>query len=125
METLDRAKSGLPEDFPVAAVTVDGPTVEAAVDKLDWHDGDLIMVGSSRLAQPRRLFLGSRPRRCCVSCRYRWRWSQTRKPPTMTEELARTESKASEIGLVFFMGGFGPLLFGVVLMVLMRVWSPD
>ena len=43
----------------------------------------------------------------------------------MTEELARTESKASEIGLVFFMGGFGTLLFGAVLMVLMRVWSPD
>ena len=59
METLDRAKSGLPGDFPVTAVTVDGPTVEAAVNKLDWHDGDLIMVGSSRLAQPRRLFLGS------------------------------------------------------------------
>ena len=34
-------------------------TVEDAVNKLGWHDGDVIMVGSSRLAQPRRLFLGS------------------------------------------------------------------
>ena len=60
METLDTAKSALPKDFPVTATVVDGPTVEAAVNKLDWHrDGDLIMVGSSRLAQPRRLFLGS------------------------------------------------------------------
>ena len=33
--------------------------MEAAVDKLEWHDGDLIMVGSSRLAQRRRIFLGS------------------------------------------------------------------
>lgn len=33
--------------------------MEAAVNKLDWHEGDIIMVGSSRLAQPRRLFLGS------------------------------------------------------------------
>ena len=24
-----------------------------------WQDGDLVMVGSSRLAQPRKLFLGS------------------------------------------------------------------
>ncbi|MFQ6329079.1 universal stress protein [Nocardia sp. CWNU-33] len=58
-ETLDSAKSELPEDFPATSSTTDGPTVEAAVNKLEWHDGDLIMVGSSRLAQPRRLFLGS------------------------------------------------------------------
>jgi nucleotide-binding universal stress UspA family protein len=57
--TLDAAKSDLPEDFPVESTIVDGPSVEAAVNKLDWHDGDLIMVGSSRLAAPRRLFLGS------------------------------------------------------------------
>ncbi|MFH5206677.1 universal stress protein [Antrihabitans spumae] len=58
-ENLKIAKSYLPEDFPVTSVITDGPTVEAAVNKLEWHDGDLIMVGSSRLAQPRRLFLGS------------------------------------------------------------------
>ena len=37
----------------------DGPTVEDAVSKLTWRDGDLIMVGSSRLSAPKRLFLGS------------------------------------------------------------------
>ena len=58
-ETLEAAKSALPDDFPVTALATDGPTVEAAVNKLEWHDGDVIMVGSSRLAQPRRLFLGS------------------------------------------------------------------
>lgn len=57
--TLETAKSTLPEILPVTAVVADGSTVEAAVEKLDWRDGDLIMVGSSRLAQPRRLFLGS------------------------------------------------------------------
>ncbi|MFJ4651694.1 universal stress protein [Nocardia sp. NPDC088792] len=57
--TLEAAKSRLPEGFPVTSLTADGATVEAAVNRLDWHDGDLIMVGSSRLAQPRRLFLGS------------------------------------------------------------------
>jgi nucleotide-binding universal stress UspA family protein len=43
----------------VEATIVDGPSVESAVNKLDWRDGDLIMVGSSRLGAPRRLFLGS------------------------------------------------------------------
>lgn len=57
--TLTTAKSSLPEGFPVSVVVADGATVEAAVEKLDWRDGDLIIVGSSRLAQPRRLFLGS------------------------------------------------------------------
>jgi nucleotide-binding universal stress UspA family protein len=57
--TLAAARSSLPEGFPVSVIVADGATVEAAVEKLDWRDGDLIMVGSSRLAQPRRLFLGS------------------------------------------------------------------
>ena len=36
-----------------------GSTVEDAVSKRDWGDGDLMMVGSSRLSAPKRLFLGS------------------------------------------------------------------
>jgi nucleotide-binding universal stress UspA family protein len=58
-QTLDTAKSNLPEGFPVVSTIVDGRTVEEAVSKLEWHDGDLIMVGSSRLSAPKRLFLGS------------------------------------------------------------------
>jgi nucleotide-binding universal stress UspA family protein len=58
-QILEAAKSSLPEGFPVAATAVEGSTVEEAVRKLEWHDGDLIMVGSSRLSAPRRLFLGS------------------------------------------------------------------
>jgi nucleotide-binding universal stress UspA family protein len=58
-QVLDTAKSSLPEGFPVTSTTVAGETVEDAVRKLEWHDGDLIMVGSSRLSAPRRLFLGS------------------------------------------------------------------
>ena len=57
--TLDTAKSGLAEGFPVESVIAEGRSVEEAVGKLDWNDGDLIMVGSSRLSAPRRLFLGS------------------------------------------------------------------
>lgn len=58
-ETLETAKSALPEGFPVTSTIVNGPTVEVAVNKLEWHDGDVIMVGSSRLSAPRRIFLGS------------------------------------------------------------------
>jgi nucleotide-binding universal stress UspA family protein len=58
-QTLETAKSNLPEGFPVTSTIVEGSTVEEAVSKLEWHDGDLIMVGSSRLSAPRRLFLGS------------------------------------------------------------------
>jgi nucleotide-binding universal stress UspA family protein len=58
-QTLDTAKSRLPEGFPVASTIVEGSTVEEAVSKFEWQDGDLIMVGSSRLSAPRRLFLGS------------------------------------------------------------------
>ncbi|ORB66928.1 universal stress protein [Mycolicibacterium tusciae] len=57
--TLETAKSQLPEDFPVTSTIVDGRTVEEAVSKLQWRDGDVIMVGSSRLSAPKRLFLGS------------------------------------------------------------------
>jgi nucleotide-binding universal stress UspA family protein len=58
-QVLDTAKSSLPEGFPVTATIVEGETVEDAVRKLEWRDGDLIMVGSSRLSAPKRLFLGS------------------------------------------------------------------
>jgi nucleotide-binding universal stress UspA family protein len=58
-QVLDAAKASLPEGFPVTAAVTDGQTVEEAVNKLAWRDGDLIMVGSSRLAAPRKLFLGS------------------------------------------------------------------
>ncbi|GJF12969.1 universal stress protein UspA [Mycolicibacterium cyprinidarum] len=56
---FDAAKAVLPEGFPVTSTITDGSTIEEAVNKLEWHEGDLIVVGSSRLAPPRRLFLGS------------------------------------------------------------------
>lgn len=56
---LDQAKAFLPEDIPVTSRVATGAGVDDAVNKLGWHNGDVIMVGSSRLAQPRRLFLGS------------------------------------------------------------------
>jgi nucleotide-binding universal stress UspA family protein len=57
--TLESVRAALPEGSPVTAVVADGDTIETAVEWLDWEDGDLLMLGSSRLAPPRRLFIGS------------------------------------------------------------------
>ncbi|MFT4087052.1 MAG: universal stress protein [Gordonia sp. (in: high G+C Gram-positive bacteria)] len=58
-ESVQRAIFGLPADAQVTWDVVDGPTIEDAVNKVEWTDGDILLVGSSRLAEPRRLFLGS------------------------------------------------------------------
>lgn len=57
--TLESVQAALPKGADVTAVVADGATVEEAVEGLDWQDGDLLMLGSSRLAPPRRLFIGS------------------------------------------------------------------
>ncbi|MDQ6740978.1 MAG: universal stress protein [Actinomycetota bacterium] len=36
-----------------------GRTIEEAVDSLGWEDGELVIVGSSRLAEHRKLFMGA------------------------------------------------------------------
>ncbi len=59
LRTLEQAKDELPKGFPVTSSVLEGQSVEDAVAQLTWHDGDIIMVGSSRLSAPRRLFLGS------------------------------------------------------------------
>lgn len=40
-------------------VVAQGRTVEEAVDRLDWEDGEILLIGSSRLAQHRATFLGT------------------------------------------------------------------
>lgn len=56
---LDEARSRLPEGTGLDSAVAEGRNIEDAVLTVDWHDGDVIMVGSSRLAAPRKLFLGS------------------------------------------------------------------
>ncbi|ADG77856.1 UspA domain protein OS=Tsukamurella paurometabola (strain ATCC 8368 / DSM / CCUG 35730 / CIP 100753 / JCM 10117 / KCTC 9821 / NBRC 16120 / NCIMB 702349/ NCTC 13040) OX=521096 GN=Tpau_1225 PE=4 SV=1 [Tsukamurella paurometabola] len=56
---LDEARGRLPGVVEVSSAVATGPSVEDAVRRLDWQPGDVILVGSSRLAAPRRLFLGS------------------------------------------------------------------
>ena len=58
-EVLHTARRELPASIDATAIAATGATIEEAVRGLDWHDGELVLVGSSRLAAPRHLFLGS------------------------------------------------------------------
>jgi nucleotide-binding universal stress UspA family protein len=37
-----------------------GASWEEAIDDVEWRDGDVLVVGSSTVAPPARVFLGSR-----------------------------------------------------------------
>lgn len=56
---LAQARAALPADVDADVVTASGDSIEEAVQHIDWLPAEIAMVGSSRLAQPRRLFLGS------------------------------------------------------------------
>ena len=58
-QVLAAAKAELPAEVSADVVVAAGESIEDAVSHLDWQDGEVVLVGSSRLAQPRRLFLGS------------------------------------------------------------------
>ncbi|WP_206488951.1 universal stress protein [Rhodococcus sp. KRD162] len=58
-DVLRTVKAELPAGSDVQLQVAEGSGIEKAASSLDWHSGDVLMVGSSRLAQPHRLFLGS------------------------------------------------------------------
>lgn len=58
-EVLLAARRGLPSGIETSAEVAEGPTIEDAVRGLEWHAGEIVLVGSSRLATPHHLFLGS------------------------------------------------------------------
>ncbi|HEY9306182.1 MAG TPA: universal stress protein [Microbacterium sp.] len=58
-DVLGKALGVLPEGVEAEVVVARGDSIEDAVADLAWQPGELAVVGSSRLAQPRRLFLGS------------------------------------------------------------------
>ncbi len=58
-ENLAVAARALPDAPEINSLVADGMTLESALKKLRWDDGDLLVVGSSRFAAPRRIFLGS------------------------------------------------------------------
>jgi nucleotide-binding universal stress UspA family protein len=56
---LSTARKSLPADISSEVVVARGTSIEDAVQHLSWEPGEIAMVGSSRLATPRRLFIGS------------------------------------------------------------------
>jgi nucleotide-binding universal stress UspA family protein len=58
-ENLAVAVRALPDAPDIESIVADGLTLESAVKTLAWGNSDLLVVGSSRFAAPRRVFLGS------------------------------------------------------------------
>ena len=57
-DRLARARELAAGRCQVTAVVASGRTIENAVDDLDFDDGDIMLIGSSRLAANNQLFLG-------------------------------------------------------------------
>lgn len=55
---VQRAVAALPAECPVTSVVGHGASLQDAVGALAFDDSEVVMIGSSRLAQPKRLFLG-------------------------------------------------------------------
>ncbi len=58
-ENLDVAARALPTAPDIESLVAEGMTLESALKKLTWSQADVLVVGSSRFAAPRRIFLGS------------------------------------------------------------------
>jgi nucleotide-binding universal stress UspA family protein len=56
---LADAMRKLPGIDGLESVVADGSSLDEAVSSLPWNDGDVLLLGSSRLAAPKRVFLGS------------------------------------------------------------------
>ncbi len=58
-DVLRQAREALSGDIDADVIIGQGDSIEDAVQHLSWEPGEVAIVASSRLAQPRRLFLGS------------------------------------------------------------------
>ncbi|MET3920286.1 universal stress protein [Arthrobacter sp. UYEF20] len=56
---LTDASHRLPAGHTVNVEVAHGRTIEEAIDDLEWDDGEIMIVGSSRLAEKNKLFIGS------------------------------------------------------------------
>jgi nucleotide-binding universal stress UspA family protein len=56
---LTEAAHRLPQGHEATVEVAHGRTFEEAVDSIDWLEGEIVVVGSSRLAQKNQLVLGS------------------------------------------------------------------
>jgi nucleotide-binding universal stress UspA family protein len=59
LEAQEKALATLPKDVEVESGVVDGHDWEHALDSVPWEEGEVLVVGSSRLGPVARVFLGS------------------------------------------------------------------
>ena len=55
---VERATAALPAELSATSVVGHGDSLGDAVQGLDFVDSEIVLIGSSRMAQPKRLFLG-------------------------------------------------------------------
>lgn len=58
-QNLAVAARALPDSPDIESLVAEGMTLESALKKLNWEDTDVLVVGSSRFAAPKRIFLGT------------------------------------------------------------------
>jgi nucleotide-binding universal stress UspA family protein len=56
---LSDAAARLPEGHDVSVAVAHGRNIEEAIDSLEWQEGEVVIIGSSRLAEKNKLFIGS------------------------------------------------------------------
>jgi nucleotide-binding universal stress UspA family protein len=56
---LTDASHRLPEGYKVSVEVAHGRTIEECIDDLEWDDAEILIVGSSRLAEKYKLFIGT------------------------------------------------------------------
>jgi nucleotide-binding universal stress UspA family protein len=58
-EAQQKLLADLPKDIVAQATVGDGPNWKAALDSIPWEDGEVLVVGSSRLGPMAKVFLGA------------------------------------------------------------------
>ena len=81
-EVLAEAQRALPAGVDATVLTATGASIEESVRDLEWHAGEVVLVGSSRLA-PRATCSWDRPqRRCFANFQSRSSWCRAPRPLT-------------------------------------------
>lgn len=56
---LDEAVASVGTRTDVTSTVAEGSTIENAVESLPWNEGEIVIIGSSRLAEHRKIFMGN------------------------------------------------------------------
>lgn len=56
---LDEAVASVGPNTDITSTVAEGTTIENAVENLPWNEGEIVIIGSSRLAEHRKIFMGN------------------------------------------------------------------